>query len=356
MPEGQDQQEKTEKATPKKRSEARKKGDVAKSREVPSVAVLLAGLSTLCLFGPFMYSHMNSLMKRSFLLIKTPVLDLPGLLTISEDVVLQFIVIVIPVMAAVALIAVLSNLMQVGVMFSWKKLAPEFSKISPMKGLSRLFSKQSFMELFKSLTKLAIVGGIAYWTIKGEMEQIQNLGRIEVLGIALYILKVILKIFLRVCIVMIIVAVIDYTFQKWQFEEKLKMTKQEVKEEYKQSEGDPLVKSRIRRTQLEAARKRMMQEVPKADVVVTNPVHLALAVKYDSSVMNAPRVVAKGAELIAERIKTLARENAVPIVENKELAQNLYKMVDIGDEVPSDFYQAIAEVLAYVYRLKGKVA
>jgi len=155
---------------------------------------------------------------------------------------------------------------------------------------------------------------------------------------------------------MVIMAVIEDTFQKRQFEEKLKMNKQEVKEEHKQSEGDPLVKSRIRKIQLEAARKRMMQEVPKADVVVTNPVHLALAVKYDNSVMNAPRVVAKGAELIAERIKTLARENAVPIVENKELAQNLYKLVDIGDEVPSDFYQAIAEVLAYVYRLKGKVA
>ncbi len=355
MPEGQDQQEKTEKATPKKRSKARKDGDVAKSREVASVAVLLAGLSTLYLFGPFMHSHMSYLMKRSFLLIRTPVLDLPRLLTISEDVVLQFILIVMPMMAAVVLIAVLSNLMQVGFIFSWKKLTPKFSKISPMKGLKQLFSKQSFMELFKSLTKLAIVGGIAYWTVKGEMHQLQNLGRIEVLGIVLYILKVILKIFLRVCIVMVVLAVIDYTFQKWHFEEKLKMTKQEVKEEYKQSEGDPQVKSRIRRTQLEAARKRMMQEVPKADVVVTNPIHLALAIKYDSLVMNAPRVVAKGAELIAERIKMLARENAVPIVENKELARNLYKMVDIGGEVPSDFYQAIAEVLAYVYRLKGKV-
>ena len=155
---------------------------------------------------------------------------------------------------------------------------------------------------------------------------------------------------------MIFLAALDFAFQKWQFEEQLKMTKQEVKEEFKRSEGDPLIKSRIRRVQQEVARRRMMQEVPKADVVVTNPVHLALAVRYDSAAMNAPHVVAKGAEAIAERIKALAREHNIPIVENKELAQNLYKIVEIGDEIPSDFYQTVAEVLAYVYRIKGKSA
>jgi len=160
----------------------------------------------------------------------------------------------------------------------------------------------------------------------------------------------------RVCVIMVVLAAIDYVFQKWQFEQQLKMSKQEVKEEHKQSEGDPQVKSRIRQLQTEAAKKRMMQEVPKADVVVTNPVHLAVAVKYDSSVMNAPKVLAKGAELVAEKIKSLAGENGIPVVENKELAQSLYKNVEIGEEVPSDFYQAIAEVLAYVYRLKGKVS
>jgi flagellar biosynthetic protein FlhB len=198
------------------------------------------------------------------------------------------------------------------------------------------------MELFKSCAKLAIVGVIAYWTVRGEMERFLTLGGLDVSGIALYILKVILKIFLRVCVVMIFLAALDFAFQKWQFEEQLKMTKQEVKEEFKRSEGDPLIKS--------------MQEVPKADVVVTNPLHLALAVRYDSAAMNAPHVVAKGAEAIAERIKALAREHNIPIVENKELAQNLYKIVEIGDEIPSDLYQAVAEVLAYVYRIKGKAA
>jgi len=200
-----------------------------------------------------------------------------------------------------------------------------------------------------------IVGTIAYWTVKGEMDRFITLGDLEVSGIGLYILKVMLKIFFRVSIAMIILAVIDYAFQKWQYMEKLKMTKQEVKEEHKQTEGDPAVKSRIRKVQHEVARRRMMQEVPNADVVVTNPIHLAVAIKYDRLGMGAPQVVAKGAELIADRIKALAKENDVPVVENKLLARDLYKNVEIGEEIPSVFYQAVAEVLAYVYKLKGKL-
>lgn len=355
MPPG-DLQEKTEQATPKKRSEARKKGQVAKSQDVASVAVLMAGLSTLCLFGSYIYGRLHGLMQGSFVRVNEPILGNAGFLELVQDVVGQYILMVIPVMTAVFLVALLANIMQVGFMLAPQKLAPEISKISPIKGFGRLFSKQSFMELFKSLAKLAIVGGVAYWTIRGEMDNLHTLGKMEVAGICLYILKVILKIFVRVCVIMVIVAAIDYAFQKWQFEEQLKMTKQEVKEEHKQSEGDPQVKSRIRKLQMDAARKRMMQEVPEADVVVTNPVHLAVAVKYDSTAMNAPQVVAKGAELIAEKIKTVAGENGVPVIENKELAQSLYKTVEIGEEVPSDFYQAIAEVLAYVYRLKGQVS
>ena len=288
--------------------------------------------------------------------VNRPILEYTGFLALVQDVVGQYIMTVIPLMVAVVLVAFLANVMQVGFMIAPEKLTPEMSKISPIKGFGRLFSKQSFMELFKSLAKLAIVGGVAYWTVLGEMDNLDVLGKMEVAGICLYILKVILKIVIRVSVIMIILAAIDYVFQKWQFEEQLKMTKQEVKEEHKQSEGDPQVKSRIRKLQMDAARKRMMQEVPKADVVVTNPVHLAVAVKYDNFAMNAPQVVAKGAELVAEKIKAVAGEHGVPIVENKELAQSLYKTVEVGEEVPSDFYQAIAEVLAYVYRLKGKVS
>jgi len=288
-------------------------------------------------------------------MIEVPVLDLAAMLDLSKELVMSFMVIVLPMMASVLVVAVLSNVMQVGILFSWKAMAPKFSKLNPLKGLERLFSKQSFMELFKSLAKLVIVGTIAYWTVKGEMDRFITLGDLEVSGIGLYILKVMLKIFFRVSIAMIILAVIDYAFQKWQYMEKLKMTKQEVKEEHKQTEGDPAVKSRIRKVQHEVARRRMMQEVPNADVVVTNPIHLAVAIKYDRLGMGAPQVVAKGAELIADRIKALAKENDVPVVENKLLARDLYKNVEIGEEIPSVFYQAVAEVLAYVYKLKGKL-
>ncbi|NVM23036.1 MAG: flagellar biosynthesis protein FlhB [Desulfobacterales bacterium] len=353
---GGDFQDKTEKATPRKRREAREKGQVAKSREVASVAVLLAGLSALYLFGSYIYSHIRSLMQESFSMLSSPTLGITDFLALNHYMVHRFIAIVIPVMIVVFVIAILSNFMQVGVILSWEPIMPKFSKVSPVKGMSRLFSKQSLMELFKSLAKLAVVGATAYWTVKGEMDDLLILGDMGVPAIALYILKVIFKMFILVSIVLIFLAALDYAFQKWQFEQQLKMTKQEVKEEFKRTEGDPLVKSRIRRLQQEVARRRMMQEVPKADVVVTNPVRLALALRYDSAAMTAPQVVAKGAGEVAKRIRELAEEHHIPIVEKKELAQNLYKLVELGAEVPSLFYQAVAEVLAYVYRLKGKAA
>ena len=349
-------QEKTEQATPKKRSDARKKGNVAKSRELSSLGILLGGLSTLCLFGSFMYSNITLVMQRSFSMLTNPVIDLAGTKELSGQMVLGFFTIVLPVMTAVVIIGIAANVVQVGFMVSWESIKPKFDKFDIVKGLGRLVSKQSLMELFKSITKLVMVGGIAFLTIKGEIEAIKELGQLEVAAIGLSILKIILKIFLRVCIAMVFLAAIDFAYQKWQFAQKLKMTKQEVKEEHKQSEGDPLIKSRIRKVQMEVARRRMMQEVPEADVVVTNPVHLAVAIKYDRSVMNAPHVIAKGAELVAEKIKALAKEHNIPVVENKPLAQSLYRAVEVGEEVPMDFYQTVAEVLAYVYKVKGKVA
>ena len=354
MAEG-DFQERTEKATPRKRSEARKKGQVGKSREIPSVAVLLAGLSTLYVFGAYMYSHITSLMQDTFSMIKSPSLDLSESLTLGNIVVERFIVMLLPLMIAVFVTALLSNILQVGWLFSWEAVTPKLSKLDPIKGVQKLLSKQTLMELFKSLAKLAFVGVIAYLTVKGEVDRLPSLAHMEVQAILLYILKIAFKIFVRVCMAMIVLAVLDYAFQKWQFEQQLKMTKQEVKEEFRRAEGDPLVKSRIKSIQYEVAKRRMMQEVPKADVVVTNPVHLAVALCYESAEMSAPRVLAKGAGGTAERIKILAREHHIPIVENRELARSLYKMVEIGNEVPSTLYQAVAEVLAYVYQLRGKV-
>ena len=349
-------EDKTEKATPKKREEARKKGEVAKSRELPSVAVLLAGLITITIFGSYMYTHIQIIMRGSFSLAILKDLNIPEFMVFAQKIITLFIITISPLLAAVFITAVLSNIMQVGFMLSGELIKPKLSKLDPIKGLGRLFSKQSFMELFKSLLKLAIVGGVAYLTVRAEMKNVYFLGDMEFNSIITYILLTIFKIFIRCSLAMIFLVAIDYAFQKWDFEKRLKMSKKEVKDEFKRTEGDPLIKSRIRSIQMQMARKRMMQEVPRADVVITNPTSLALALKYDSSVMGAPKLLAKGAGEIAKRIRELAEKHDIPVVENKELAQGLYSLVEIGQEIPPILYQAVAEVLAYIYKLKGNYA
>lgn len=349
-------QDKTEQATPRKRSEARKKGQVASSREVPSVAVLIAALATLWFFGGYMYSHLRSLTRDAFAMIAKPEISLPQCVAFGSGVIERFVIVILPVMTAVVVTALVANVLQVGWLLSWEKLRPELSKIDPIKGMQRLISRQTLMELFKSLAKLGIVATIGYLTVKGEMDKLPFLADMEVQAILVYILKIGFKIFIRMSMAMILIAIADYAFQRWHFEQQMKMTKQEVRDEFKRTEGDPIVKARIKKIQYEMAKRRMMQEVPEADVVVTNPVHLAVALKYESSEMKAPKVLAKGAGDVAERIKAVAKQHDVPIVEDKDLARNLYKMVEIGSEIPSALYQSVAEVLAYVYRLRNRVA
>lgn len=349
-------EEKTEKATPRKREESRKKGEVAKSRELVSTAVLFASLITLTLFGSYMYSHLQLIMKETFSQLAFNDLSVVDFIAFAKKVISMFFLIIIPVLSAVFFTAVFSNVMQIGFVLSGESIIPKLSKINPIKGFGRLFSKQSVMELFKSLLKLGIVGSVAYITIEGERKNALLLGDMEINSIISYILSTISKIFFRCILAMILLVIIDYAFQKFEFEKKLKMTKKEVKDELKRSEGDPLVKSRIKSIQMEMARKRMMQAVPEADVVITNPTHLAVALKYDSPAMNAPKVIAKGAGILAERIRNVANSHGIPIVEDKEIARNLYALVEIGQEVPSILYQAVAEVLAYIYGLKGNNA
>jgi flagellar biosynthetic protein FlhB len=212
------------------------------------------------------------------------------------------------------------------------------------------------MELFKSLLKLAIVGGVGYLIVKGEINNVSSLGFMEIHPIISYILVTTYKIFIACTIAMVFLVGIDYAFQKWDFEKRLKMSKKELKDEFKKTEGDPLIKSRIRSIQMQMARKRMMHDIPNADVVITNPTHLAVALKYDSLVMNAPKLIAKGSGEIAKRIKELAAKHNIPTVENKELARTLYSLVEIGQEVPGVLYQSVAEVLAYIYRIKAQTS
>lgn len=347
-------EEKSEKATPKKREESRKKGEVAKSRELPSVSVLLAGLGTLILFGTYTYNHILMIMEGAFSQLSVNNINIPEFMQFFREMLQLFILTILPLLAAIFITAILSNIVQVGFMLSPESIKPKFSKLNPIKGFGRLFSKNSLMELFKTILKLTIVGGVGYLTIKGEMKNAIHYGDMALTAILSHTLNVTFKIFIKCTLAMVVLVVIDYAFQKWEFENRMKMSKKEVKDEFKRTEGDPLIKSRIRSIQMEMARKRMMQDVPKADVVITNPTHLAIAIKYDSTTMNAPRVLAKGAGSVAERIKTIARDHHIPVIENKEIAQHLYKLVEIGQEIPEMLYQAIAEILAYIYKLKSR--
>ena len=346
-------EEKTEKPTPKKRQDVRKKGEVAKSRELPSVSVLMSGILTLAVFFPFMNTQMRMVMEKALHEFPSTDLGLADMVNLSQELIGMFLLMVGPIMAAVFITAILSNIMQVGFLLSGESIKPKLSKLNPLKGFARLFSVQSLMEFFKSMAKLLIVGLVSYFAIRGELDRIPGLMDMELKGILAYILITTLKITIICALAMVVLVAADYAFQKWQFEKRIKMTKKEVKDELKTSEGDPLIKSRIKSIQMEMSRKRMMQDVPKADVVITNPTHFAVAIKYDRTVMGAPQLLAKGANEVARRIKELAKQHQIPVVENKELARNLFASVDIGQEIPVDLYQAVAEVLAYIYKLKS---
>jgi flagellar biosynthetic protein FlhB len=252
-----------------------------------------------------------------------------------------------------AIVGLAANILQVGFKITTEAIAPELNRLNPIAGMKRFVSLKAMVELAKSIAKLVLIGAIAYVFVKSDMDAFPQLIHQEVGQILAYIARVALKISFFVCLAMIILAALDFLYQRWQFEKDLKMTKQEVKDEQKQTYGDPQVKFRIRSMQLEMARRRMMETVPEADVVITNPTHLAIALKFDAAEMIAPQVLAKDAGHVAQRIKELAAEHQVPLVEDKPLARALYKMVELGDYIPAEHYRAVAEVLAYVYRRRG---
>ena len=346
--------ERTEKATPKRRSEARKKGQVAKSREVTSVMVLLAGLLALFLLGSSYYGQLSTLMIRSFGQIGTIVVSPENIHVLQNQVLASVGLILAPFLGVVVVVSLASNYVQVGGFWSWELIKPDPAKVFSLRGLRRIFSMQSLMELLKSLSKIFIVGGMAYYTIKKELPNILPLMEQEIGSISRYIFAVSRDIFLNTVLVMVLLAGLDYIYQRWSYEKGLRMSKQEIKDEGKQAEGDPLVKARMRSMQRDLARRRMMAEVPKADVIITNPTHVAVALLYVSGEMDAPKVVAKGAGFVAEKIKAIGQEHEIPILENKPLAQILFKTVEIGQMIPATLYHLVADVLAFVYRMKKK--
>jgi len=347
-------QDKTEPATPKRREEARKKGEVGKSREIPSVAVLAASLVFMYFAGAHLTFSLGNVIHKAFVSvpsIKDSNFSVPYF---SHQYLEIFLFMLLPMLSVLMVVAIVANVAQTGFIWSVEPLAPKASKISPIEGAKRMFSKRSLVELAKSLGKIIVVGWAAFSTLqanRGRLLELVYQGKGEILR---FMGETSFEVVIRSCYVIAVLAILDFLYQKWEFEQDLKMTKQEVKEEFKQTEGDPLVKSRIRSIQREMARRRMMEDVKNADVIITNPEHLSVALRYDSLTMEAPTVVAKGANNIAFKIREIAKDNQIPLMENKPLAQNLYKFVDIGQEIPPDFYQAAAEILAYVYGLKNK--
>lgn len=344
----------TEAATPKRRSEEREKGNVPKSREIPAVAVLLGGSAALYFTSNHMLEGLSAVFRDFLASPHSRVNSVAGVHTLLGDVFARCGFLLLPAFAGTVFSAAASNLAQTGFLFTAEPLRPKFDKLNPLSGLRRLFSPQSLAELLKAVVKFAIVGYAAWSVIRGQIPFLPQIIEKTPEEIVFYFLRVGGSILLRCGLLLLLLAAGDYVFQRWSWEKSIRMTKEEVKEEFRQQEGDPAVKSRIRSLQREKARRRILREVPRADVVITNPTHFAVALGYDRGSAAAPRVLVKGADLMALRIREVARESGVPVVERPPLARALYSGVEEGREIPFGMYQAVAEVLAYVYRLRDR--
>jgi flagellar biosynthetic protein FlhB len=350
--------EKTEKATPKKRREARKKGQVFQSREISTALVLLFVFISLRIFGKNIYTQLAAFAEKVF--VEYPRIEdlyMPDILVrVFIDGVIVFFKAAGPVLLIGMLTGLLVSYAQVGFLFTLETLKPNFSRINPLNGMKRMFSPKGLIELLKAVLKVTVIMYISYAYMNGKVQSVISLMDMDVISIASFIGITSMDLAIRICIALVAFGMFDFAYQWWEYEKNMKMTKQEVKEEYKQIEGNPEIKAKIRQKQRQVSMRRMMQEVPKADVVITNPTHFACALKYDAEKAPAPVLLAKGQDYVAFRIKEIARENRVEIVENKPLARAIYDSVEIGEAIPPELYQAVAEVLAFVYSLKGRTA
>jgi len=346
-----DTSNKTEKATPRKKQEARKKGMVSKSREMTSALTLLFSIIVLKQLATFSVNSITSFTKYSFMNLTINIEDSAELFQFLKYGAYIIFKAILPMIAVVFIIAILSELFQTGFLLTTETLKISFQKINPIEGFKRIFSINSVMELIKSILKVLIIGWIGYTWAKSFIEKILLLSDMELKSTVLFSFNSIMDLMLWMAFMFFVIAFIDYIFQRRQYEKKLMMTKEEVKEEFKQTEGNPQIKSRIRETQRKISLRRMFQQLPKADVVITNPTHYAVAILYEPEKYDAPRVIAKGKDFVAMKIKEEAKKYGIRIVENKPLAQSLYNLCDVGEFIPQELYQAVAEVLAYIYSL-----
>lgn len=346
--------EKTEKATPKKQQDTRKKGQVAKSTDVNTAIILLLVFLFLWVFGGFFGETLINVLKHTFQeYLLTDVTD-TNFKAIFYELVMESAMVLMPIMLIALIAGVLASYIQVGVLFAPEAIHMKLSKLDPIQGAKRIFSIRAIVELVKSLLKIALAGTVVYIIIWTRLEDVMLLSQKSVIDGFGLIAQLTVTLGISVALLLLVLAIPDYLYQKYDHEKQIKMSKKDIKDEHKNMEGDPLIKSKRKQKQMEMAMQRMMQEVPKADVVITNPTHFAVALKYDEERSDAPIVIAKGVDFIAQKIKGLAAENQIVTVENRPLARALYHQVDVGDQVPEELFKAVAEVLAYVYRLKKK--
>ena len=344
--------EKTEPATPKKVEKAREEGQVARSPELTTFIVLFISASGVWFMGSGLMGQMSAIMKKGLQMERELAFDsqlmIPRLGQLGSDALLAL----LPLFGILVIAALFAPMVLSGWLFSAKAIQPDLKRISPMSGLGRMFSKKSVVELIKAVAKTLVIGGVGALVIWNFRDAVLSLASQSVdLGV-IHMGNLLGLSFFIIVGSMLLIVLIDVPFQIWDHAEKLKMTKEEVRKEMKESEGDPHVKARIRSLQRDASRKRMMEEIPKADVIITNPTHYAVALRYQDSGMSAPKVVAKGSQLLAARIRELGQEHRVPILESPRLARALYHHTEIGDEIPETLYTAVAEVLAYVFQLR----
>lgn len=346
---------KTEKATPKKRTDERKKGNVFFSKDILTITSLLGVFYSLKILFPFMHETL-----REYLL---KCIEYAGSITSLTEGTIQEIVnesvlvaakLIAPILLITVVIAIIVTGVQTKFVFTGKNMAPQFGRLSPLKGIKNLFSLKNTMELIKNLIKITILFYILYSLVKGELVNIARTMDMDVTASTTYVLNTVMRMIFKIGLVFIAVSAFDYLYQWWDYERKIKMSKQETKEEYKQMEGSPEIKGKIREIQRQRARSRMMQDVPKADVIIRNPTHFAVALKYDINNDNAPVLLAKGQDELALRIVKTAKESGIYILENKPLARAIYATTQIGSEIPEEYYSTVAEILVYVYRLNNK--
>jgi flagellar biosynthesis protein FlhB len=347
--------DKTEAPTPRRREEAREQGQIARSTDLTAAAMLLAFLLLMNSFGPGLVGALKTLM--------TELLSAESFTDLHPDRVAPTLIksLVItggalaPLLVGAIIVAVVINLAQVGFVLSGKRLQPNFGILNPLGGFGRMFKVEGLFQLVMSVLKMTLVGLVAWTAVRGRMPEIvlaQDMGYLESFGLGA---SIVYSIGVRVAMLLLVLAVLDYGYHRFKHERDLRMTKQEIKEEMRRMEGDPKIKQRRRQIAMQMAQKRLAKDVPTADVIITNPTEFAIALKYDADAMHAPKVVAKGQDLIAKRIREIAIEHGIPIVERKPLARALYKLVEVGQEIPEQYYGMVAEILAYVYELSGKL-